>query len=215
MIRRLLFYSLAVFITGCNVALNEEKSTHDKFVLVAMETELGRIEIEVFPESAPATVKNFLAYVDGGHLDGGAFYRTVSPANDNNPHAISVIQGGINATMSTDFEAPFPPIAHETTEESGLKHVDGAISMARGAPGTAQSEFFISIGDNHVLDHGGPRYEDGLGFAVFGRVRNGLDVARAIHERPADGGAPDDYVKGQVFTDPVKIVSVTRIQESH
>jgi hypothetical protein len=101
-------------------------------VRVRMVTELGPIVIELYPDKAPITVANFLAYADKHLLDGGAFYRTVSPKNDNNPATISVIQGGLNRD-----DSPLPAIAHETTKVTGVLHADGVISMARGAPGTA------------------------------------------------------------------------------
>ncbi len=181
-------------------------------VLLLMETSAGTIELEVYPEHAPVTAANFLAHVDGGHYDGGAFYRTVRPDNDNNPLTISVIQGGMQiiGAEDTNPEPPFAPIAHESTELTGLNHGDGALSMARFAPGSAQSEFFISIGDNAVLDHGGARFDDGLGFAVFGQVTAGMDVVNRINA--SDASAPTDipYIEGQVLTAPVRIVSVRR-----
>ena len=183
-------------------------------VLLLMETSAGPIEFEVYPNKAPVTANNFLAHVDGGHYDGGAFYRTVRPDNDNNPLTISVIQGGMQiiGAEDTNPEPPFPPIAHETTEVSGLSHSDGALSMARFTPGTAQSEFFISIGDNPVLDHGGERFEDRLGFAVFGQVTGGMDVVARIHAGEADAPTDIEYIQGQILTTPVRIVSVRRMQ---
>ena len=181
-------------------------------VPLLMETSAGTIELEVYPERAPATAANFLAYVDGGHYDGGAFYRSVRPDNDNNPLTIRVIQGGMQiiGAEDTNPEPPFPPIAHESTRDTGLSHRDGALSMARFAPGTARSEFFISIGDNAVLDHGGERFDDGLGFAVFGQVTAGMDVVTRIND--SDASAPTDipYIEGQVLTVPVRIMSVRR-----
>src|SRR6478752_4805981 len=101
-------------------------------VRVRMVTDFGPIVIELYPDKAPITVANFLAYADRHLLDGGSFYRTVSPKNDNNPATISVIQGGLNRD-----DSPLPAIAHETTKVTGVLHTDGVISMARGAPGTA------------------------------------------------------------------------------
>lgn len=181
-------------------------------VPLLMETSAGTIELEVYPERAPDTAANFLAYVDGGHYDGGAFYRTVRPDNDNNPLTISVIQGGMQiiGAENTNPEPPFPPIAHEPTHATGLRHGDGALSMARFAPGTAQSEFFISIGDNAVLDYGGERFDDGLGFAVFGQVTAGMDVVNRIGASEANAPTDIPYIEGQVLTVPVRIVSVRR-----
>ena len=172
---------------------------------VILTTPLGEIEIELYAEQAPISVANFLQYVDGGHLDGATFYRVVSPDNDNGSPVISVIQGGIGNAPS-----PFAPIAHETTEQTGLRHVDGTISMARGAVGTAASEFFICIDDQPALDFGALRNPDGQGFAAFGRVIAGMHVVRAIHNEPADAPTSDEYVSGQIIEEPIMIRSARR-----
>lgn len=174
-------------------------------VRVRMVTELGPIVIELYPDKAPITVANFLAYADQHLLDGGTFYRTVSPRNDNNPATISVIQGGLNRD-----DGPLPAIAHETTQVTGIRHTDGVISMARDKPGTAGSEFFICIGDNPALDFGGARNRDGQGFAAFGKVVRGMDVVRKIHDAPTLTKADDPYMKGQIIGNPVKIQKLSR-----
>lgn len=172
---------------------------------VVMTTALGSIEIEVYSDRAPVSAANFLRYVDGGHLDGATFYRVVSPENDNGRPVISVIQGGIG-----DAPAPFAPIEHETTEQTGLRHVDGTISMARGAVGTATGDFFVCIGDQPALDFGAMRNPDGQGFAAFGRVVAGMDVVRAIHGAPPTASTADEYVRGQILEDPVVITTARR-----
>lgn len=174
-------------------------------VRVRMSTDLGVIVIELYPDKAPISVANFLAYADRHLLDGGSFYRTVGPWNDNNPATISVIQGGLNRD-----DSPLPSIAHETTKVTSLRHTDGVISMARDAPGTAGSEFFICIGDNPALDFGGARNPDGQGFAAFGRVVEGMDVVRKIHKAPALSNASDPYLKGQMIEKPVRIQKLSR-----
>ena len=174
-------------------------------VRVRIVTDLGSIVIALYPDKAPITVANFLAYADQHLLDGGGFYRTVSPKNDNNPATISVIQGGLNRD-----DSPLPTIAHETTKATGILHTDGVISMARGAPGTAGSEFFICIGDNPALDFGGARNKDGQGFAAFGKVVEGMDVVRKIHDAPTATKADDPYLKGQILEKPVKIQKLSR-----
>ena len=175
---------------------------------VVMETSAGAVTLELYPDKAPVTVDNFLRYVDEGALDGGAFYRTTRPDND---PMINVIQGGLWAPwrdgMDKDFTAPFAPIAHETTDVTGLTHADGVISMARGEPGSASSEFFISIGDNRSLDFGGARNPDGQGFAAFGRVVDGMDVIHAIHAAQTREG---EGFEGQILANPVEITSVKR-----
>ena len=174
-------------------------------VRVRMVTELGPIVIELYPDKAPITVANFLAYADRHLLDGGGFYRTVGPKNDNNPATISVIQGGLNRD-----DSPLPAIAHETTKATGILHTDGVISMARGGPGSAGSEFFICIGDNPALDFGGLRNKDGQGFAAFGQVVEGMDVVRKIHDAPTVTKADDPYLKGQIIENPVPIQKLSR-----
>ncbi|MEM7501557.1 MAG: peptidylprolyl isomerase [Pseudomonadota bacterium] len=174
-------------------------------VEVVMSTEYGDVLIELDARSAPLTVANFLRYVDGEHYDGGTFYRTVRYENDNGNPKIEVIQGGLR-----DAEAPFEPIPHEDTEATGILHTDGVISMARGAVGTASSEFFICIGDQPGLDKGQPRNADEQGFAAFGRVIDGMDVVREIHSLPSDAPGYSDYVSGQIMEKPAVILSVRR-----
>lgn len=174
-------------------------------VRVTMQTSLGAIELELYPDKAPITVENFLKLIDGEHLDGAMFYRTVSPENDNGEPPIAVIQGGIG-----DEESPFPAIAHETTEQTGLPHVDGALSMARAEVGTATTEFFICVGDQPALDFGATRNPDEQGFAVFGQVVAGMDVVNAIHQAPADAPTEFEYFQNQLINEPVLIYSVRR-----
>ena len=152
-------------------------------VLTRVETALGPFVIAVEPDVAPRTVANYLAYVDGRFLDGGSVYRLVTLANQpaETRHKIEVVQWGMN--LADGKAPPFEPIAHESTHETGLRHLDGTVSMARSAPGTAASEFFICIGDQPELDFGGRRNPDGQGFAAFGRVTQGREVVQALHGR--------------------------------
>lgn len=162
--------------------------------VVVLETGLGTIEIEVDAEHAPHTSANFLRYVDAGGYDGGRFHRTVTTRPDNQPQSrvkIDVIQAGAKPG------APgFEPLALERTSATGLRHLDGAVSMARSGPDTATSDFFICIGDQPSLDFGGNRNPDGQGFAAFGRVVKGMDVVRRIQAAPS---------KGQSLSPPVVI----------
>jgi peptidyl-prolyl cis-trans isomerase A (cyclophilin A) len=151
-------------------------------------TELGKFTVEVYPQKAPISSKNYLAYVDGGYLNGSSVYRIVAPKNqsDDVAYKIAVIQWGLGPER--EDKPPFPPIAHEDTRTTGLKHLNGTISMARRAPGTATSEFFICIGDQPELDFGGHRNPDGQGFAAFGQVVDGMDVLMATYGRAEDTG---------------------------
>ncbi len=151
-------------------------------VPVALETELGRIVVELDTKRAPATSANFLKHVDSGAYDRGYFHRTVTPSNQpNDLIRIEVIQASAAAGEGGT------PIALERTSITGLRHVDGAISMARTAPDSATSDFFICIGAQPELDFGGKRNPDGQGFAAFGRVLEGMDVVRRIQRSTADG----------------------------
>ena len=166
--------------------------------VVLIKTEKGDITVEIDLARAPVTAANFLRYVDGKLYDASVFHRTVTLGNQpDNAVRIEVIQGGL-----LPEEKDFPPIAHETTATTGLKHLDGTISMARGTPGSATASFFFCINDQPELDLGGKRNPDGQGFAAFGRVVGGMDVVKTIHVLPAEG---------QSLKPPVKIISVRRI----
>jgi peptidyl-prolyl cis-trans isomerase A (cyclophilin A) len=156
------------------------------------------MEVEVDTLRAPVTSNNFLRYVDQGAYRAGRFHRTVRLDNQpENTVKIEVIQGGLDSLRSKGL----PPIELERTNETGLSHRDGTISMARDGPNTATSDFFICIGDQPELDFGGSRNPDGQGFAAFGRVVRGMDVVRQIQTARA---------QGQRLTPPIEIVDVTR-----
>lgn len=152
---------------------------------VDIQTADGLIRVVVDREHAPVTAENFLRYVRAGLYDGGVFHRTVTPQNQpQSAVKIEVIQGGMDPARETEG---YPPIPLERTSVTGLRHLDGALSMARAEPDTATSDFFICIGDQPELDYGGRRNPDGQGFAVFGRVVKGMDVVRKIQASPAEG----------------------------
>lgn len=175
--------------------------TVEEPVRVVIETELGKIEVEVDTERAPLTAGNFLYYVDGGHFDGGQFHRTVTPDNQpQNDVKIEVVQASVAEGRESEAR---PPIALERTSSTGLSHRDGAISMARDGPDSATSSFFICIGDQPELDFGGKRNPDGQGFAAFGRVVSGMDVVRKIQASPREE---------QRLTPPVRIRSAGRLR---
>lgn len=166
---------------------------------VKISTSMGEIIVQLEPEKAPNTVANFLRYVEGGLYDGGSFFRIVHKNNQPvNPVKITVIQGG-----AAKGKKRFDPILLERTNKTGLKHLNGTISMARAEPNTATDSFFICIGDQPELDYGGKRNPDGQGFAAFGRVTKGMDVVREINESPYEG---------QALNPPVQIANITVIR---
>lgn len=173
--------------------------TPDRLPTVLVVTEVGDFVVEVDTIRAPGSGKNFLKYVDEAFYDGGSFHRTVTP--DNQPDdsiKIAVIQGNISRER---WEETFGSIPLERTSETGLRHLDGTISMARSGPDTAVASFFICVGDQPELDFGGKRNPDGQGFAAFGRVISGMDVVRRINSSPAEG---------QSLTPAIVIVSAGR-----
>ncbi|HQZ38151.1 MAG TPA: peptidylprolyl isomerase [Vicinamibacterales bacterium] len=171
-------------------------------VTVVIETTAGTIEVALDPGRAPGTVANFLHYVDEGLYDGGRFHRAVRQDNQvRRDVTIEVIQGGRDPAQAKTRPG-FGAIRLERTSVTGLRHVDGAISMARSTADSASSDFFICIGDQPSLDFGGARNEDGQGFAAFGRVVRGIDVVGAIQ-----GSATND--REQLLA-PVTIVRIAR-----
>lgn len=169
--------------------------------IVDIETPLGTISVEIDAKHAPGTAANFLGYVDNGEYDGSRFYRTVTPDNQpNDAIRIAVIQGGM-ASLDDYPRRDAPSVDLERTSVTGLRHLDGTISMARMTPDSANSEFFICVGDQPDLDFGGMRNPDGQGFAAFGQVVDGMDVVHAINTSPYEG---------QHLTPPISIVSIKR-----
>jgi peptidyl-prolyl cis-trans isomerase A (cyclophilin A) len=165
---------------------------------VIIRTEMGDMEAEIDTIHAPVTSANFLRYVDLGFYRFGRFHRTLRA--DNQPTdkvKIGVIQAGLDSLRVKDF----PPIKLERTRVTGVLHKDGTLSMARDGPDTATSDFFICIGDQPSLDFGGKRNPDGQGFAAFGRLVLGIDVAHRIQAAPAHG---------QTLQPPVAILGIVR-----
>jgi peptidyl-prolyl cis-trans isomerase A (cyclophilin A) len=192
---------LAILWVLCVSAVGGGSAWAQAMPHVVIRTALGDIEVEVDSARAPVTATNFLRYVDLGFYSSfGRFHRTVRA--DNQPDdkvRIAVIQAGLEPYRAQGF----PPIPLERTRDTGLRHLDGTISMARDTPNSATSDFFICIGDQPSLDYGGKRNPDGQGFAAFGRVIRGMSVVNRIHDAPA---------RGQTLTPPVGILEVSRVR---
>lgn len=166
---------------------------------IAIETSKGTITAMVDSALAPISATNFLRYVDSLAYNGGRFHRAVTIQNQpDDTVRIEVIQGGANPSRAG---ARFAPIRLERTRDTGLRHRDGTLSMARAGPDTATSDFFICIGDQPALDYGGHRNVDGQGFAAFGAVTSGMDIVRAIQRSPHTA---------QTLAPPVRIVRIRR-----
>lgn len=170
-------------------------------VRVALDTAAGRIVIAVHADKAPVTAANFLAYVDQKRLDGTVFYRGVGAAD------YGFVQGG----AQNDPKRIRPPIKHEPTSQTGLTHDDGALSMARYAPGSATGDFFIVLGKMPAMDAQPDAPGDNQGFAVFAHVVDGLDVVKTILAAPKSATAGEGVMKGQMLEAPVKILTARRV----
>jgi peptidyl-prolyl cis-trans isomerase A (cyclophilin A) len=205
MIRRLALVPLAALIAGAAFAQTPPPpaapaptSQPAATVQVTLTTSEGPIILALEKDKAPITTANFLHYVDTKRFDGISFYRTVKVQD-----GFGLVQGGIEQ----DPKKAFPPIKHEPTTQTGLSHVDGAISMAMNTPNTAQGDFFIMVGASPSMDATATQ----PGYAVFGKVVQGMDIARKILDAPTD---PDkgkaNGMGGQMIAAPIKILSARR-----
>jgi peptidyl-prolyl cis-trans isomerase A (cyclophilin A) len=170
---------------------------------VSIQTSEGNILIDLDMKRAPITAGNFLRYVEEKRFDGTSFYRA---ARTRNAEKSGFVQGGIRHSLRRSL----PPIAHEPTSKTGLKHVDGAISMARNEPGSAMGDFFITVGTAASMDAHPGKSGDNLGYAVFGKVVGGMNVVRRILAAPTVPGAGSGGMKGQMITAPIRIIAARR-----
>jgi peptidyl-prolyl cis-trans isomerase A (cyclophilin A) len=173
-----------------------------KYPRVKIQTERGDMVVELYPDKAPKTVAAFLSYVDAGYYNNSTFYRVW---NDDNQvidaYKARLIQGGLWRT-NPKLSLKLPGVPHETTKQSGIQHTNGVISLARAAPGTATTEFFICIGNQYGFDYGGANNPDGQGYASFGKVVEGLGVMRNIYDAPEEG---------EYFVPPIMLYNIVRL----
>lgn len=193
MIRAILFFLTALFATAASAQPADPQ--------VALETSAGRIVVAVHLAKAPITAANFLKYVDQKRLDGTSFYRGVGNAS------YGFVQGG----AQNDPKRVLPPIAHEPTSRTGLTHDDGALSMARYAPGSATADFFVVLGAMPAMDANPAAAGDNQGFGVFAHVVEGMDVVKAILTAPKSATAGEGVMRGQMLEKPVMILTARRV----
>src|SRR5450432_1588230 len=194
------FFKVFLFVSVCFFYLCKHKTYKEPTIKI--ETTFGDIIVELYPEKAPKTVAAFLSYIDSGYFKNGSFYRVLKEEDEpSNAFKSNLIQGGIWQTQYKK-QSSLPGIPHETTKQTGVLHKNGAISLARTAPGSANTEFFIVIGDQPAYDYGGSANPDGQGFAAFGTVIEGMDVVKQIHEQP------DNQTS---FTPPLAISNIVRL----
>lgn len=196
---RLLLALLCLFAPVSAVAAGPANRPTPGFVRVAIDTSAGRIIVAVDQKRAPLTSANFLTYVDDGRFDGVTFYRAARRKSD--PH-YGLIQGGID----TDARRSLPPIPHEPTSRTGIRHLDATLSMARpNRPNSAMGNFFITIGPTPNMDARG----DYIGYAAFGHVVAGMDVVKKILAVPTCCGSGP--MRGQMIVKPIAILRARRL----
>jgi peptidyl-prolyl cis-trans isomerase A (cyclophilin A) len=169
---------------------------------VVITTSKGAITVELESAKAPVTTANFLRYVAAAKYDGGTFFRAARTKG--------APSGGTIVAAPAPKAQPFPPIGHESTTKTGLRHKAGTISLGRFAPGTARGDFFICVSDLPYLDARPGAPGDNLGFAAFGQVVAGMSVVRRILASPTSATAPFPDQKGQWLKPPITIVSAKR-----
>jgi peptidyl-prolyl cis-trans isomerase A (cyclophilin A) len=189
--------------TSQNGAAAEAAAPKADIFTVRLDTEAGAITLALDSKHAPVTTANFLRYVDEKRLDGTYFYRAAPTPGT---HGRGLIQGGTHRV----YARMLPGIEHEPTSRTGLRHVDGTISMARLAPGTATGDFFITVGAMPSMDSPAGGKGDDVGYAAFGHVTRGMDVVRHILAAPTLANAGRGAMRGQMIAKPVKIVSARR-----
>lgn len=181
---------------GLSTATPAAAPREPAIVRVRLDTPYGPIVLALDARHAPRTVANFMGYVDDGRFDGMSFYRS---ARNRSAPTYGFIQGGIR----TDARRILPPFPLETTAMTGLRHVDGTISMARRADaGSAGGNFFITIGAMPSMDAKG----DYPGYAAFGHVVSGMPVVKRILALPTGGG-----MGGQLLLKPIRLVAARRL----
>ncbi len=187
----LMAFGIAALLVSCGGNKNPQ---------IIIKTSLGNIDAELYPLQAPNTVAAFLSYIDSGLYKKSSFYRLTFLESITSSQYTGIIQGGIwqtnNAVAST-----LPGIPHESPKQTGLSHTDGTLSLARTTAGSANSEFFICIGDQTAYDNGADLNSDGLGFAAFGRITAGMDIVYKIHKQ---------HTNGEAFVKPVEIIAIER-----
>ena len=171
---------------------------------VAITTDHGVITAEIAVDKAPITGGNFLRYVDTKRYDDSRIYRATRAQG-------APEFGFIEAGLPNHPERLLPPIKHEPTTQTGLKHADGTLSLARFAPGTGRSDFTILVGDAPNMDADPNQPGDNQGFAAFGHVTDGMDVVKAILALPTDGVARNPVMQGQILSPEVKILTMRRV----
>ena len=206
MARRIALITLVAWLSPFSAAAQTKAVTPPPpIVRVALTTSVGVITLDLEAKRAAVTTANFLRYVDQKRFDGTVFYRAMKLDWSTGPAGL--IQGG----TQNDPKRVLKPIAHEPTSLTGLHHDKGAISMARFAPGTATGDFSIMIADMRGLDADPANKDDPAGYAVFGKVTEGMEIVTKIYNSPTSTTLGQGFMRGQMIAAPVKIITARRV----
>jgi len=187
-----------IVLLSCGIAFGAETARKGGKPVVTLETSLGVIKVELYPDKAPVSVKNFLAYVKEGHYDGLIFHRVIRDF---------MIQGGGFTKEMKERGSKLPPIKNEA--DNGLKNDRGTLAMARtSVVDSATAQFFINVVNNDFLNHRA-KTPQGYGYAVFGKVVEGMDVVDKIRAVPTGNAGMFQDVPLQ----PVTITKATAVPE--
>lgn len=200
MVANLSRFSIVLMFFLCFGCQQKKKYSHPT---IAIQTYYGDIVVELYPEKAPKTVAAFLSYVDSGFYKNTTFYRVLKKEDQSmNVTKADLIQGGLWQTKLKKQQA-IPGIPLETTQQTGILHKEGVISLARNEdPNSGNTEFFICLDDEPDYDYGGAASPDKKGYATFGKVSDGLKFVKQIHEQP-------DFETN--FNPPIKIINIKRL----
>lgn len=190
--KKIIVFIIAISLFSCK---ENYKEPH-----VFIETEYGDVELELYPEKAPETVASFLDNIEAGLYNDASFYRVLKNENLPEEYNQGLIQGGVFQAKPS-LVPNLKKVKHESPKQTGLTHESGTISMARTTPGSATTEFFICIGDQKQFDSSSRGNSDGLGYAAFGKVVDGMDVVRLIQNKKSTG---------ESFNKPVKIKAIKK-----
>jgi peptidyl-prolyl cis-trans isomerase A (cyclophilin A) len=191
------YFYLAIIIFSLCISCSRKKYKNPR---VEIQTKFGDIEVELYPGNAPKSAAAFLSYIDSGYYKNASFYRALNDDNQvTGNSATAILQGGI---WQTKPGIKLSGIPHESTQRTKLTHKNGTISLARQAPGTASTEFFICIGDQKGFDYGGSNNSDGQGYAAFGQVVKGMNLIEQFYTQPTNGDQ---------LQQPIDILNIVRL----
>lgn len=192
------FLIIIIYTAGC--AQSKKKYAEPT---IDIETYYGDIIVELYPEKAPKTVAAFLSYIDSGYYKNTSFYRVLKKEDQSmNATKTQLIQGGLWQTKFKKQQT-IPGIPLETTQQTGILHTEGVISLARNEdPNSGNTEFFICMDDEPDYDYGGDASPDKKGYVTFGKVIDGMKYVRQIHQQP-------DFETN--LTPPIKIINIKRL----